>query len=512
MAEYILEMNSITKTFPGVKALDNVNLKVKKGEIHALVGENGAGKSTLMNVLSGIYPYGSYEGDIVYDGEICKFKEIKDSERKGIVIIHQELALVPYMTIAENMFLGNEQGKKFSIDWTTTYGRAEELMKKVGLHEDPHTLVKDIGVGKQQLVEIAKALAKDVKLLILDEPTASLNESDSQALLELMLEFKKQGMTSIIISHKLNEISYVADKITVIRDGSTIETMDKKVDDFSENRIIRGMVGRELSNRFPARENVKIGDVCMEVKNWTVHHPLTPAKKVVDDVSFYVRRGEVVGISGLMGAGRTELAMSLFGRSYGTGISGTLRMNGKEVHLKNVRQAIDHKLAYVTEDRKGNGLILSNPIYTNTSLAKMDEVSSFGVIDKLKEVQVAEDYRQKLHTKAPSVYQNVGNLSGGNQQKVLLAKWMLTDPDVLILDEPTRGIDVGAKYEIYCIINDLVAAGKSVIIISSELPEVLGMSDRIYVMNEGKIVGEVDGKEATQEIIMSYIMKSGKGA
>lgn len=512
MAEYILEMNSITKTFPGVKALDNVNLKVKKGEIHALVGENGAGKSTLMNVLSGIYPYGSYEGDIVYDGEICKFKEIKDSERKGIVIIHQELALVPYMTIAENMFLGNEQGKKFSIDWTTTYGRAEELMKKVGLHEDPHTLVKDIGVGKQQLVEIAKALAKDVKLLILDEPTASLNESDSQALLELMLEFKKQGMTSIIISHKLNEISYVADKITVIRDGSTIETIDKKVDDFSENRIIRGMVGRELSNRFPARENVKIGDVCMEVKNWTVHHPLTPAKKVVDDVSFYVRRGEVVGISGLMGAGRTELAMSLFGRSYGTGISGTLRMNGKEVHLKNVRQAIDHKLAYVTEDRKGNGLILSNPIYTNTSLAKMDEVSRFGVIDKLKEVQVAEDYRQKLHTKAPSVYQNVGNLSGGNQQKVLLAKWMLTDPDVLILDEPTRGIDVGAKYEIYCIINDLVAAGKSVIIISSELPEVLGMSDRIYVMNEGKIVGEVDGKEATQEIIMSYIMKSGKGA
>lgn len=512
MAEYILEMNGITKTFPGVKALDNVNLKVKKGEIHALVGENGAGKSTLMNVLSGIYPYGSYEGDIVYDGEICKFKEIKDSEKKGIVIIHQELALVPYMTIAENMFLGNEQGKKMAIDWTKTYGRAEELMKKVGLKEDPHTLIKDIGVGKQQLVEIAKALAKDVKLLILDEPTASLNESDSQALLELMLEFKKQGMTSIIISHKLNEISYVADKITVIRDGSTIETMDKEVDDFSENRIIRGMVGRELSNRFPARENVKIGEICMEVDHWTVHHPMTPAKKVVDDVSFYVRRGEVVGISGLMGAGRTELAMSLFGHSYGTGISGTIKMNGKEVHLKNVRQAIDHKLAYVTEDRKGNGLILSNPIYTNTSLAKMDKVSRYGVIDKLKEVQIAEDYRQKLHTKAPSVYQNVENLSGGNQQKVLLAKWMLTDPDVLILDEPTRGIDVGAKYEIYCIINDLVAAGKSVIIISSELPEVLGMSDRIYVMNEGKMVGEVDGKEATQEIIMSYIMKSGKGA
>ena len=513
MADNILVMEHITKEFPGVKALDNVNLEVQRGEIHALIGENGAGKSTLMNVLSGQYPYGSYTGTVTYEGEECKFKKLNDSEAKGIVIIHQELALIPLLSIGENMFLGNEiKNKRGAIDWDKTYSEAEKHMAQVGLHESAQTLIKDIGTGKQQLVEIAKALAKDVKLLILDEPTASLNESDSQALLELMLEFKKQGMTSIIISHKLNEISYVADKITVIRDGSTIETMDKEVDDFSENRIIRGMVGRELSNRFPARENVKIGEICMEVDHWTVHHPMTPAKKVVDDVSFYVRRGEVVGISGLMGAGRTELAMSLFGHSYGTGISGTIKMNGKEVHLKNVRQAIDHKLAYVTEDRKGNGLILSNPIYTNTSLAKMDKVSRYGVIDKLKEVQIAEDYRQKLHTKAPSVYQNVGNLSGGNQQKVLLAKWMLTDPDVLILDEPTRGIDVGAKYEIYCIINDLVAAGKSVIIISSELPEVLGMSDRIYVMNEGKMVGEVDGKEATQEIIMSYIMKSGKGA
>ena len=511
MAEYILEMNGITKTFPGVKALDNVNLKVKKGEIHALVGENGAGKSTLMNVLSGIYPYGSYEGDIVYDGEICKFKEIKDSEKKGIVIIHQELALVPYMTIAENMFLGNEQGKKMAIDWTKTYGRAEELMKKVGLKEDPHTLIKDIGVGKQQLVEIAKALAKDVKLLILDEPTASLNESDSQALLELMLEFKKQGMTSIIISHKLNEISYVADKITVIRDGSTIETMDKEVDDFSENRIIRGMVGRELSNRFPARENVKIGEICMEVDHWTVHHPMTPAKKVVDDVSFYVRRGEVVGISGLMGAGRTELAMSIFGKSYGTKISGQVFMNGKEVKLNTVQEAIDNKLAYVTEDRKGNGLILSKSIKMNTTLANMSGISNGKVIDTDKEYAVAEEYRKKLKTKCPTVEQNVGNLSGGNQQKVLLAKWMFAEPDILILDEPTRGIDVGAKYEIYCIINDLVAAGKSVIMISSELPEVLGMSDRIYIMNEGRFVGEVSGEEATSELIMSRIVKSGKG-
>lgn len=510
MAKILLEMKSITKTFPGVKALDNVNLQVEEGEIHALVGENGAGKSTLMNVLSGIYPYGSYEGDIIYDGEICKFQKIKDSEIKGIVIIHQELALVPYMSIGENMFLGNERGSKYNISWDETHGKAAELLKTVGLSESPETLIKDIGVGKQQLVEIAKALAKNVKLLILDEPTASLNESDSEKLLNLMLALKKQGVTSIIISHKLNEISYVADKITVIRDGATIETLDNSSHEIDEDRIIKGMVGRDLTNRFPQRENVKIGEVSLEVKNWTVHHPLTPERKVVDNVSIYVRKGEVVGISGLMGAGRTELAMSIFGKSYGVNISGQLAINGKEVHINNVRQAIEKKIAYITEDRKGNGLILSNPIRTNISLAKMDKVSSHGVIDKDKEFEVAEEYRQKLKTKCPSVEQNVGNLSGGNQQKVLLSKWMFADPDVMILDEPTRGIDVGAKYEIYCIINDLVKAGKSVIMISSELPEVLGMCDRIYVMNEGKITGEVKGEDASQEVIMSYILKSDK--
>ncbi len=513
MAKVLLEMKNITKTFPGVKALDNVNLKVEEGEIHALVGENGAGKSTLMNVLSGIYPYGSYEGDIIYDGEVCKFNKIKDSEGKGIVIIHQELALIPYMTIGENMFLGNERGHKFALDWNETYGKADELLKTVGLKESSRTLIKDIGVGKQQLVEIAKALAKKVRLLILDEPTSSLNESDSQALLELMLQFKREGMTSIIISHKLNEVSYVADKITVIRDGSTIETMDKKTDDITEDRIIKGMVGRDLTDRFPRRENVRIGNVLMEVKNWNVYHPLYTERKVVDDVSMNVRRGEVVGISGLMGAGRTELAMSIFGKSYGTNISGQLFIDGKEVHLRNVKDAIRNKLAYVTEDRKGNGLILTNPIKINTTMANLDAVSTHTVIDKDKEYGVAVDYKEKLHTKCPTVEQNVGNLSGGNQQKVLLAKWMFADPDVLILDEPTRGIDVGAKYEIYCIINQLVAEGKSVVMISSELPEVLGMCDRIYVMNEGRIVGELDRSEASQEVIMSYILKSGnKGA
>ena len=487
-------MKNITKTFPGVKALDNVNLQVEEGEIHALVGENGAGKSTLMNVLSGIYPYGSYEGDIIYDGEVCKFDKIKDSEEKGIVIIHQELALIPYMTIGENMFLGNERGHKYKINWNETNARASELLKTVGLKEGPQTLIKDIGVGKQQLVEIAKALAKNAKLLILDEPTASLNETDSKALLDLMLELKKKGMTSIIISHKLNEISYVADKITVIRDGSTIETLVK---------------GKEIADRFPKREP-KIGDVRMEVKHWTVHHPLYSERKVVDDVNIIVKKGEVVGISGLMGAGRTELAMSLFGKSYGSNISGELYINGKIVHLNTVQEAIKNHLAYVTEDRKGNGLILSNPIKINTTLANLDAVSSHTVIDKDKEYNVAVDYKKKLNTKCPTVEQNVGNLSGGNQQKVLLAKWMFADPDILILDEPTRGIDVGAKYEIYCIINQLVAEGKSVIMISSELPEILGMCDRIYVMNEGKIVGELAGSEATQELIMSKILSAGK--
>ena len=511
MAKILLEMKSITKTFPGVKALDNVNLKVEEGEVHALVGENGAGKSTLMNVLSGIYPYGTYEGDIIYNGEVCKFGKIKDSEEKGIVIIHQELALIPYMTIGENMFLGNERGKKAAIDWSETYGQADKYLRQVGLKESSRTLIKDIGVGKQQLVEIAKALAKHAKLLILDEPTASLNESDSQALLDLMLEFKKQGMTSIIISHKLNEISYVADKITVIRDGSTIETLDKAADDISEDRIIKGMVGRDLTDRFPKRTEKHIGDINLEVKDWTVYHPLYTERKVVDSVSMNVRKGEVVGISGLMGAGRTELAMSIFGKSYGTNISGTLKIAGQEVELKNVRDAIKRKLAYVTEDRKGNGLILSNPIKINTTLANLDSISARGVIDKDKEYQIAVEYKEKLNTKCPTVEQNVGNLSGGNQQKVLLAKWMFADPDVLILDEPTRGIDVGAKYEIYCIINSLVAEGKSVIMISSELPEVLGMCDRIYVMNEGKMVGELEAEEATQERIMAQILKSSKG-
>ena len=513
MAKILLEMKNITKTFPGVKALDNVNFQVEEGEIHALVGENGAGKSTLMNVLSGIYPYGTYDGDIIYDGKVCQFHNIKDSEKLGIVIIHQELALVPEMTIGENMYLGNERGHKLAIDWNTTYSEADKYLKMVGLSESSKTQVKDIGTGKQQLVEIAKALAKQARLLILDEPTSSLNEEDSRALLDLMLGFKKQGMTMIIISHKLNEVAYVADKITVVRDGATIETIDNRgPEPVSEERIIKGMVGREMTNRFPKREGVTVGDIQLEVDNWTVHHPLYPERKVVDNVSMYVRKGEVVGIYGLMGAGRTELAMSIFGQTYGVNISGTMKIDGKEVKIKKgADDAIRHKIAYVTEDRKGNGLVLSQSIKVNTSLAHLDAISNHMVIDGDKEYAVAEEYREKLKTKTPSVEQLVGNLSGGNQQKVLLAKWMFAEPDIMLLDEPTRGIDVGAKYEIYCIINDLAAAGKCVVMISSELPEVLGMSDRIYIMNEGKFVGEMKASEATQENIMALILQSGRG-
>ena len=505
MAKILLEMKNITKTFPGVKALDNVNLQVEEGEIHALVGENGAGKSTLMNVLSGIYPYGTYEGNIIYNGEICKFNTIKDSEEKGIVIIHQELALIPYMTIGENMYLGNERGKSFSINWNETYGEADKYLKIVGLEESSRTLIKDIGVGKQQLVEIAKALAKHAKLLILDEPTASLNEDDSQALLDLLLKFKEQGMTSIIISHKLNEISYVADKITVIRDGSTIETLDKKVDDFSEQRIIQGMVGREMTDRFPKRPDVRVGAVSMEVKNWTVYHPLYSERKVVDNVSFKIHKGEVVGISGLMGAGRTETARALFGADPKQ--SGKISVMGKdgqlhEVTINSPQDAVKYGIGYLSEDRRRYGCVVQKSVTENTTLATMEEFTNGIFINKAKEKKVAEKYVNELATKTPTTDQLVVNLSGGNQQKVVIAKWLTRDSDILIFDEPTRGIDVGAKNEIYKLMNKLAAEGKSIIMISSEMTEVLRMSDRIIIMCEGKVTGCIDISEATQENIM----------
>jgi putative multiple sugar transport system ATP-binding protein len=502
----ILEMRGISKSFPGVKALRNVNFAVEAGEIHAICGENGAGKSTLMKVLSGVYPHGSYEGDIVYQGAARQFTGISDSERLGIIIIHQELALVPLLSIAENIFLGHEPATMGVIDWETAFSRTRELLAKVGLNENPNALITNLGVGKQQLVEIAKALAKKVRLLILDEPTASLNESDSDALLELLLEFKRQGIASVLISHKLNELARVADSITVMRDGTTVETIDARAGPISEARIIKSMVGREMSDRYPPRE-AHIGEKLFEIRDWRVEHPLHAGREVIKGVSLHVNRGEVVGIAGLMGSGRTELAMSVFGRAYGRHVTGQAFMQEREIDLSSIQRAVAGGLAYVTEDRKSLGLILNEDIKSNITLAHLSGVSRAGVIDEHREVIVADQYRDRLNIRSSSILQKTLNLSGGNQQKVVLSKWLFADPQVLILDEPTRGIDVGAKYEIYTIINSLAASGKGVIVISSEMPELLGICDRLYVMNEGRLVDEMPAREASPEKIMASIMR-----
>jgi putative multiple sugar transport system ATP-binding protein len=502
----LLEMRGITKEFPGVKALSEVNLTVRAGAIHAICGENGAGKSTLMKILSGVYPHGSYDGDILFDGKSCEFKDIRSSERCGIAIIHQELALVPYLSIAENLFLGNELSSYGVIGWDKTLSEARALLDRVGLAESPQTRVSDIGVGKQQLVEIAKALSKQVRLLILDEPTAALNDADSRHLLDLIVELRNHGITSIVISHKLNEVMQVADTVTILRDGSAIETID--VDDgLTEDRIVRGMVGRDLTHRFPPRADREIGDVVFGVAHWTVLHPIDQHRKVVDDVSLQVRAGEIVGIAGLMGAGRTELAMSIFGRTYGKYLSGKVFKDGREVSTRTVSDAIKHGIAYATEDRKQLGLNLMDSIAKSISLASLRKVSKRWVINDHEEAGVAERFRTSMRIKASSVSAPTGELSGGNQQKVVLSKWLFTDPDVLILDEPTRGIDVGAKYEIYTLINELAERNKAVIVISSELPELLGLCDRIYTLSQGRLTGEVAQADATQETLMRYMMK-----
>ena len=503
MTQNILEMRSITKTFPGVKALSDVTLEVARGEIHAICGENGAGKSTLMKVLSGVYPHGSYDGDIVFENETVEFRDIGDSEAKGIVIIHQELALSPYLSIAENIFLNNEvTGPLGLIDWNQTNHEAEKLLARVGLTEDPTRRILDIGVGKQQLVEIAKALSKEVKLLILDEPTAALNDSDSDHLLDLILHLKGQGITSIIISHKLNEIKKIADSVTVIRDGKTIETMRR--DDVSEDRIIKGMVGRDLEHRYPDH-TPHIGEEVLRVENWTAHHHQDVSRVVVDNVSLNVHAGEIVGIAGLMGAGRTEFAMSLFGHSYGSRISGTVYKRGAEIKTRTVDEAIRNGLAYATEDRKTYGLNLIEDIKRNISMASLRKLVSFGLVNDNEEYKVANEYRQSMNIKSPTVLAKTGQLSGGNQQKVVLSKWIYSNPDVLILDEPTRGIDVGAKYEIYTIINRLASEGKAIIVISSELPELLGICDRIYALSEGRITGQMPVSEATPESLLKLM-------
>ncbi|GHE62591.1 xylose ABC transporter ATP-binding protein [Streptomyces longispororuber] len=516
MSGPVLEMRGITKTFPGVTALSGVHLTVRAGEVHAVCGENGAGKSTLMKVLSGVHPHGSYDGEIRFEGAPVAFKDIRASERHGIVIIHQELALVPHLSIAENIFLGNERARRGFVDWDDTLRRAGALLRRVGLRERPTTPVADLGVGKQQLVEIAKALSKEVRLLILDEPTAALNDEDSATLLDLILELRAQGVAAVIISHKLNEIRRVADAVTVLRDGRTVETLPVRASpdaepELSEDRIIRGMVGRDLDHRFPARTpytGADAGADALTVRDWTVRHPVDHQRTVVDDVSLTVRRGEIVGVAGLMGAGRTELAMSVFGRSYGQYVAGTVAVGGREVSTRTVPAAVAAGIAYVTEDRKRYGLNLIDDINRNISLTSLPGMRRRGVpglVDADHERSVAERYRRTMNIKAPTVLEQVGRLSGGNQQKVVLSKWIHADPEVLILDEPTRGIDVGAKYEIYTVIDRLAAQGKAVLLISSELPELLGLCDRIYTMAEGRLTGEVTRAEATQEVLMRHM-------
>ena len=506
--EYILEMRSITKEFPGVKALDNVNFKVRRGEIHCLVGENGAGKSTLMKVLSGVWKYGTYTGDIVYEGEVQQFHSIADSEGKGIAIIYQELALFPELPIYENIYFGHEIMNGRQIDWNETIVRSKEMLDKVRLHVDPSMPVKRLNTGNQQLVEIAKALSKNCKLIIFDEPTSSLNEDDSQNLLKLMRELKESGITCIMISHKLREVTAIADTITILRDGATICSLDAKTDDISEANIIRHMVGRSMDTVYPKRAEKHIGDVMFEIRHLTVEDPST-GREILHDVNLNVRRGEIVGLQGLMGAGRTECALSVFGNPTGYHIkSGEVMLDGETHFFKSPRDAIRHGLAYVTEDRKGNGLVLIQDVRFNTTLANLEALESGLAIDENQEIVVANRYRDEINIKTPSIAQKVNNLSGGNQQKVQLAKWLFVSPKVLILDEPTRGIDVGAKYEIYSLMNKMVEEGMSIIMISSELPEVLGMSDRLYVMSEGYITGELDAADATEEKVMQMAINS----
>jgi putative multiple sugar transport system ATP-binding protein len=506
----LLEMRGIGKAFGATRALEGVSMGVMAGEIHAICGENGAGKSTLMKILSGVYPHGDFDGDILLRGAPVAFKDIRASEAAGIAIIHQELALIPALSITENLFLGHEIARAGVIDWADAHAQARALLARVGLREDPNTAIEQLGIGKQQLVEIAKALGKSARLLILDEPTAALNEDDSAHLLALLRDLRAQGMTCILISHKLNEVLTSADAVTILRDGQSIETMRltgaeaqavHEPEPVDEERLIRAMVGRSLGTRFPERAS-PIGAPFFEVRDWTVRHPQHPERRVCKGIDFCVRRGEILGFAGLMGAGRTELALSLFGRSYGLYERGQILINGQERHLPTVAAAIRQGLAYVTEDRKTLGLNLLDDIKTTTVAANLGRVSRHGVIDRAREVAVAEDYRRSLRVKAASVNAGVGQLSGGNQQKVILAKWLFTEPELLILDEPTRGIDVGAKHEIYALIRQLAAQGKGVILISSELPELLGLADRIHTLCEGAITGALERDQASQEALM----------
>jgi ABC-type sugar transport system ATPase subunit len=507
MSDYILELINVSKEFPGVRALDNVNLQIKKGEIHAIVGENGAGKSTMMKIISGVYPKGTYTGSIVLEGIEKHFSGIKDSEKEGIAIIYQELALVKMMNITENIFLGNEFKNKFGvIDWNKAITCTKKILEQVGIDVIPTMQVINLGIGQQQLVEIAKALSKNAKLLILDEPTAALTESEAENLFQILKKLRNNGVTCIFITHRLQEVFKICDRVTVIRDGKSIATQD--VSNVTEDKIISLMVGRDMDERFPKVKHTA-GDIIMEVKNWNVRDPELPSRKLIDNVNFKLYKSEILGISGLMGAGRTELAMSLFGCFKGY-TSGEMMIDGKTVHIKEPKDAIALGISYLSEDRKQYGFNMLMDIEDNITMAALKSISNYGIIDNNRKAINAIKYIKEMKIKTPSSKQMVVSLSGGNQQKVVLGKWLMTDPKVLILDEPTRGIDVGAKYEIYDIINDLIKKGVSIILISSELPEILGMSDRILVMHEGKLTGELDASQADQETIMLYATGGGR--
>lgn len=509
MGDAILEMRNISKSFPGVKALDRVEFSVQPGEIHCLVGENGAGKSTLMKILSGVHPYGSYEGSIIYEGQEVRFQTIADSEKAGIAIIYQELAQFPELSVYENIFVGHPIAHTGVINWNKTINEANQLLKRVRLNVNPSTPIKHLGVGKRQLIEIAKALSKDVRLLILDEPTASLNDDDSDHLLELLRELKQQGVTCILISHRLQEVVRIADSITVLRDGRTICTLDNRQGQIREREIIRHMVGREIENIYPARAmGKKEQETILEIRDWTVINPQT-GRQILTDINLHVNKGEIVGLAGLMGAGRTELSLSVFGNTPNYKLlNGTVTLQGKQVNINHPRDAISQGLAYVTEDRKRNGLILDQDIRFNLTIAALRGLVDGVVINENRETVEANTLKDNMNIRAPSIWQFVRNLSGGNQQKTSVAKWLYAKPKMLILDEPTRGIDVGAKYEIYTLMNHLVEEGMGILMISSELLEILGMSDRIYVMSEGAITGELLASEASEQRIMGLATRT----
>jgi D-xylose transport system ATP-binding protein len=492
-------MRNITKSFPGVRALDGVTFDLHKGEIHALVGENGAGKSTLMKVLGGVYAHPDYGGEIFIEGNEQKFAGVKEAEKAGIAVIFQELSLVKEMSVGENIFLGREPRRFGVIRWQELYRRASELLSDLKLPIDPHTSIRSLGIGQQQLVEIAKALSHNARILVLDEPTAALTDSEVEILFGILNKLRERGVGMIYISHKLNEVFRISDRITVLRDGRTVDT--NLTSNWSEAQVIAHMVGREVGDIFPTVDHTR-GDIVFEANQFSVRDPLVPGKKLVDNVSFSVKRGEVLGIAGLMGAGRSDLLMAIFG-AHGGGVSGEIKLEGKRVAIKSPADAIKHGIGFVTEDRKRCGLVLDQTILNNMTLAGLRRISGRCITSIDAESAAGERAMNNLRVKANSVFTIAGTLSGGNQQKVVLAKWLLTNPRVLFLDEPTRGIDVGAKQEIYAEINVLAKAGLAIVLVSSELPEVLGLSDRIIVLHEGRQTGEFTRATATPEAVMA---------